>query len=113
MATLHNQDQVAAKDVRPGDTVIVRRAGDVIPEVVGPVLSDRDPSSQSWVFPSDCPVCGERLVRDEAAAARGRAERGVREVHEGAREVTRVVEKTIVDGDAKACVSIRGDVPIQ
>ena len=68
-ATLHNQDQVAAKDVRPGDTVIVRRAGDVIPEVVGPVLSDRDPSSQPWVFPTDCPVCGERLVRDEAAAA--------------------------------------------
>ena len=41
----------------------------MIPEVVGPVLSDRDPSSQPWVFPTDCPVCGERLVRDEAAAA--------------------------------------------
>lgn len=68
-ATLHNQDQVAAKDVRPGDTVIVRRAGDVIPEVVGPVLSDRDPASTPWVFPTDCPVCGEPLVRDEAAAA--------------------------------------------
>ena len=47
-ATLHNQDQVAAKDVRPGDIVIVRRAGDVIPEVVGPVLSERDPSSKPW-----------------------------------------------------------------
>lgn len=68
-ATLHNQDQVAAKDVRPGDTVIVRRAGDVIPEVLGPVLADRDPTSAPWVFPSDCPVCGEALVRDEAAAA--------------------------------------------
>ena len=68
-ATLHNQDQVAAKDVRPGDTVIVRRAGDVIPEVVGPVLSDRDPKSTPWRFPTHCPVCGEPLVRDESAAA--------------------------------------------
>jgi DNA ligase (NAD+) len=68
-ATLHNQDQVAAKDVRPGDMVIVRRAGDVIPEVVGPVLSERDPNSTPWTFPSDCPVCGESLVRNEAEAA--------------------------------------------
>lgn len=68
-ATLHNQDQVAAKDVRPGDTVIVRRAGDVIPEVVGPVLSERDPASSPWSFPTDCPVCGHTLVRDEEAAA--------------------------------------------
>ncbi len=68
-ATLHNQDQVAAKDVRPGDTVIVRRAGDVIPEVVGPVLSDRSTESVPWEFPTDCPICGEPLVRDEGVAA--------------------------------------------
>jgi len=68
-ATLHNQDQVAVKDVRPGDTVIVRRAGDVIPEVVGPVLSERSCDSRPWEFPTDCPVCGEPLVRDEGAAA--------------------------------------------
>lgn len=68
-ATLHNQDQVAAKDVRPGDTVVVRRAGDVIPEVVGPVLADRAAGSSPWVFPSDCPICGEALVRDVSAAA--------------------------------------------
>ena len=55
MATLHNRDQVAAKDVRPGDTVVVRKAGDVIPEVVGPVLSKRAKNSQPWVFPSQCP----------------------------------------------------------
>jgi DNA ligase (NAD+) len=67
-ATLHNQDQVAAKDVRPGDMVIVRRAGDVIPEVVGPVLSERDPSSTPWVFPKDCPVCDRPLVRPEGEA---------------------------------------------
>ena len=68
-ATLHNEDQVAAKDVRPGDTVIVRRAGDVIPEVVGPVLSERPPGSTPWHFPKDCPVCHHPLVRDEGAAA--------------------------------------------
>ena len=68
-ATLHNEDQVAAKDVRPGDTVIVRRAGDVIPEVVGPVLSERPPDSEPWQFPKDCPVCHQRLVRSEGAAA--------------------------------------------
>jgi DNA ligase (NAD+) len=63
MATLHNQDQVRAKDVRPGDTVIVRKAGDVIPEVLGPVLSLRPASAPEWHFPEDCPVCGERLDR--------------------------------------------------
>ncbi len=67
-ATLHNQDQVAAKDVRPGDMVIVRRAGDVIPEVVGPVLSERPDDSVPWVFPADCPVCARPLVRPEGEA---------------------------------------------
>jgi DNA ligase (NAD+) len=67
-ATLHNQDQVAAKDVRPGDVVIVRRAGDVIPEVVGPVLAERPKGLRRWRFPASCPVCGEALVRlDEEA----------------------------------------------
>ena len=68
-ATLHNEDQVAAKDVRPGDTVIVRRAGEVIPEVVGPVLSERAEGSEPWAFPRDCPVCGEALQRAEGMSA--------------------------------------------
>jgi DNA ligase (NAD+) len=55
VATLHNEDQVRIKDVRPGDTVIVRKAGDVIPEVVGPVLSLRPPDAEPWTFPSTCP----------------------------------------------------------
>ncbi|MFP5328000.1 MAG: NAD-dependent DNA ligase LigA [Acidimicrobiia bacterium] len=63
MATLHNQDQVRAKDVRPGDTVIVRKAGDVIPEVVGPVLSARPEGLPTWEFPQQCPICGGPLVR--------------------------------------------------
>jgi DNA ligase (NAD+) len=63
LATLHNEDQVRAKDVRPGDTVIVRRAGDVIPEVIGPVLSKRPPDLAEWHFPKKCPVCGHPLIR--------------------------------------------------
>jgi len=67
-ATLHNQDQVAVKDVRPGDTVIVRKAGDVIPEVVGPVLRERPKGLRKWKFPTNCPVCGHVLVRPEDEA---------------------------------------------
>jgi DNA ligase (NAD+) len=65
LATLHNEDQVAAKDVRPGDTVIVRKAGDVIPEVVGPVLAERRRGLRRWKFPTECPVCGLPLLRLE------------------------------------------------
>jgi DNA ligase (NAD+) len=67
-ATLHNEDQVRAKDVRPGDTVVVRRAGDVIPEVLGPVLADRPKGRKRWKFPKDCPICGHPLVRPEGEA---------------------------------------------
>jgi DNA ligase (NAD+) len=68
MATLHNEDQVAAKDVRPGDTVIVRKAGDVIPEVVGPVVSLRPDGAAPWQFPTTCPACGNPFVRPEGEA---------------------------------------------
>lgn len=69
MATLHNQDQVAAKDVRPGDTVVVRKAGDVIPEVVGPVLSLRPEGLPAWEFPRLCPCpLQTELVRPEGEA---------------------------------------------
>jgi len=69
MATLHNRDQVAAKDVRPGDTVVVRKAGDVIPEVVGPVLSKRPKNSKPWVFPTTCPCpVGSTLVKSDDQA---------------------------------------------
>ena len=68
LASLHNQDQVALKDVRPGDTVVVRKAGDVIPEVVGPVLSARPEGLDVWQFPTSCPSCGSPLVRLEGEA---------------------------------------------
>ena len=66
VATLHNEDQVAAKDVRPGDLVIVRKAGDVIPEVVGPVREGPGVPKRrkpKWKFPTSCPSCGQPLVR--------------------------------------------------
>ena len=69
LASLHNQDQVKLKDVRPGDTVFVRKAGDVIPEVVGPVLPKRPEGLAEWVFPDHCPVCGGPLVRAPGEAA--------------------------------------------
>jgi DNA ligase (NAD+) len=65
LATLHNQDQVRAKDVRPGDVVVVRRAGDVIPEVRGPLSTLRPAGLAQWEFPTRCPVCGEPLVRSD------------------------------------------------
>ena len=67
-ATLHNEDEVARKDVREGDTVIVRRAGDVIPEVVGPVVSKRKRGARRWRFPTTCDSCGTALVRKEGEA---------------------------------------------
>jgi DNA ligase (NAD+) len=67
-ATLHNEDELRRKDVREGDTVIVRRAGDVIPEVVGPVLSKRRKNAKPWRFPKKCPSCGTPLARREGEA---------------------------------------------
>ena len=64
-ATLHNADQVARLDVRVGDTVIVRRAGDVIPEVVSVVMDKRPAHTWPWKMPAHCPVCGSAIVRDE------------------------------------------------
>src|SRR5690606_38694277 len=68
LATLHNADQVALKDVRIGDQVVVRRAGDVIPEVVGPVVAARTGEEKVWQMPSHCPFCGNPIVRPEGEA---------------------------------------------
>ena len=66
-ATLHNADQVARLDVRVGDTVVVRRAGDVIPEVVRVLPDQRRPGAPEWAMPEACPVCGSEIVREEGA----------------------------------------------
>jgi DNA ligase (NAD+) len=68
-ATLHNQDEVDRKDVRVGDTVVVQRAGDVIPEVVEVILDQRPEGTVPWVMPVACPVCGSSVVRVEGEAA--------------------------------------------
>lgn len=68
-ATLHNEDEVLAKDVRVGDTVLVQRAGDVIPEVVGPVLEARPADAVPFAFPHTCPACGEPAHREPGEAA--------------------------------------------
>ena len=66
MATLHNAEDLARKDLREGDTVIIEKAGDVIPRVVAPILSLRPEGSVPWVMPTTCKVCGSELRRDEA-----------------------------------------------
>jgi DNA ligase (NAD+) len=68
MATLHNADDLARKDIREGDWVIVEKAGDVIPRVVGPVLSRRPPDSTPWVMATHCPRCDSELHRSEGEA---------------------------------------------
>ena len=68
-ATLHNEDEIRRKDVRVGDTVIVRRAGDVIPQVIGVVRERRPPGTQEFQMPIRCPVCGSEVVRAIGEAA--------------------------------------------
>jgi DNA ligase (NAD+) len=63
MATLHNEQEVARRDIRPGDLVIIEKGGDVIPKVVGPVLAERPEGAQPWEMPRECPACGSLLAR--------------------------------------------------
>ncbi len=69
-ATLHNEDEIARKDIRIGDTVVVQRAGDVIPQIVRVILDRRPRGARPYVFPDRCPVCHSHAVREEGEAAR-------------------------------------------
>ena len=69
-ATLHNEDEIARKDVRVGDMVIVQRAGDVIPQILGHVVEERPRGAKRFVFPEICPVCGAHAVRHEGEVVR-------------------------------------------
>jgi DNA ligase (NAD+) len=69
-ATLHNEDEVARKDVRIGDTVLLHKAGDVIPEVIRPLLERRPRGAKPWVMPDRCPACDSELVREEGEVVR-------------------------------------------
>ena len=68
-ATLHNIDEIRRKDVREGDTIVVHKAGDVIPEVVGPVLAKRPPSARPFEMPATCPSCGSPVIHVEGEVA--------------------------------------------
>ena len=69
-ATLHNEDEIARKDIREGDTVIIQRAGDVIPQVVRVITEKRPKKSKPYVYPETCPICGSLAVREEGEAVR-------------------------------------------
>lgn len=69
MATLHNESEVARKDIRIGDTVIVHKAGDIIPEVVEPLTTLRDGTEQAFVMPTHCPECNTKLIKHKTADA--------------------------------------------
>ena len=120
MATLHNEDQVRLKDVRPGDTVTVRKAGDVIPEVVGPVLSLRPKDSQPWVFPSvcSCPMKGELTRPDgevnmrciEPNCPQQRDQRIIYFVSRGAMDIDGFGEQTVIQLSDAGILSDAGDI---
>jgi DNA ligase (NAD+) len=67
-ATLHNEDDIRRKDIRVGDTVLVHRAGEVIPQVIGPILSKRPADAQPYELPKACPICGSPVIRPEGEA---------------------------------------------
>ena len=120
MATLHNEDQVRLKDVRPGDTVTVRKAGDVIPEVVGPVLSLRPKDSQPWIFPSvcSCPMKGELTRPDgevnmrciEPNCPQQRDQRIIYFVSRGAMDIDGFGEQTVIQLSDVGILSDAGDI---
>ena len=120
MATLHNEDQVRLKDVRPGDTVTVRKAGDVIPEVVGPVLSLRPKGSEPWVFPSvcSCPMKGELTRPDgevnmrciEPNCPQQRDQRIIYFVSRGAMDIDGFGEQTVIQLSDVGILSDAGDI---
>jgi DNA ligase (NAD+) len=120
MATLHNEDQVRIKDVRPGDTVIVRKAGDVIPEVVGPVLSDRPEGTVPWTFPKrcECPLDSEFVRADGEADTRcvepqcpfQRDQQIMYWASRGAMDIEGLGERTVVQLTARELVSDVADL---
>ena len=120
MAKLHNEDQVRLKDVRPGDTVTVRKAGDVIPEVVGPVLSLRPKDSQPWLFPSvcSCPMKGELTRPDgevnmrciEPNCPQQRDQRIIYFVSRGAMDIEGFGEQTVIQLSDVGILSDAGDI---
>ncbi|MGH2784975.1 MAG: NAD-dependent DNA ligase LigA [Actinomycetota bacterium] len=118
-ATLHNMDEVARKDVRPGDIVTIRRAGDVIPEVVGPIVDRRPRGLKKWKMPDRCPSCGSEIVREEGEAVAyctgidcpsQRVERIFHFAGRGALDVEGLGYQTIIELTERGMVSDVGDL---
>ncbi|MGI8774196.1 MAG: NAD-dependent DNA ligase LigA [Actinomycetota bacterium] len=118
-ATLHNEDEVARKDVRIGDTVIVRRAGDVIPEIVGPVTSKRTGKEKKFKMPKKCPSCGSDIVREEGEAVARcvgldcpsqRVERLFHFASRGAMDIEGLGYKTIIEFIERGWLRDVGDI---
>ena len=118
-ATLHNEDEVARRNVLIGDTVIVRRAGDVIPEVVGPVTSKRTGSERPFKMPTQCPSCGSAIVREEGEAVSRctgldcpsqRVERIFHFASRGAMDIEGLGYQTILDFVGRGWLSDVGDI---
>jgi DNA ligase (NAD+) len=119
VATLHNEDEVARRDVRPGDTVIVRKAGDVIPEIVGPVLAKRRKGLRRWKFPVRCPVCDHELTRLDGESAHNcvnvdcPAQRVQRIVHfagRGAMDIEHLGEERVAQFVTAGLIEDAGDI---
>ena len=104
-ATLHNEDEIARKDVRVGDTIIVQRAGDVIPQILSVVLERRPKHAKPFAFPDHCPACGSLALRPPGEAVRRctgglicpaqRVERLIHFVSRSAFDIDGLGEKTI------------------
>ncbi|MFY9586533.1 MAG: NAD-dependent DNA ligase LigA, partial [Actinomycetota bacterium] len=118
-ATLHNADEVERKDVRPGDMVIIRRAGDVIPEVLGPVKERRPRGLKRWKMPTACPWCGSEIVREEGevvAYCTGidcpsqRVERVFHFAGRGAMDIEGLGYQTIIELTEKNMIKDIGDI---
>ena len=120
LSTLHNQDEVKRKGVLIGDTVVVRKAGDVIPEVVGPVVDLRDGTEREFVFPTMCPACATPLVREEGeavtfcpntASCPAQLRRAIEHVAgRGALDIEGIGEQTAVELVDKGLVTDIGDI---
>ena len=118
-ATLHNEDDIHRKDVRPGDRVIVQRAGDVIPQVVGPLVQERTGAEREWRMPAACPSCGSTVVREEGEVAYRCPNRScpaqivesiIHFVSKGAMDIDGMGEETVVALHQAALISNIADV---